>query len=65
MAGTTNKNSNPRFLDANEEPNLVLLPIRGYGKEPNGKYFVIFLGLFLIEFSSSQFYGTASFREPY
>ncbi|CAF4195383.1 unnamed protein product, partial [Adineta steineri] len=34
MASTASKLLNPRFLDANEEPNQVLLPIRGYAKEP-------------------------------
>ncbi|CAF1295646.1 unnamed protein product [Rotaria sordida] len=34
MASATNQSSNARFLDASEEPNQVLLPIRGYAKEP-------------------------------
>jgi hypothetical protein len=34
MASATGKNINSRFLDASEEPNQVLLPIRGYAKEP-------------------------------
>ena len=34
MAGATDKSLNARFLDASEEPNQVLLPIRGYAKEP-------------------------------
>jgi hypothetical protein len=34
MAGATSKTINERFLDAGEEPNQVLLPIRGYEKEP-------------------------------
>jgi hypothetical protein len=34
MATATDKGSNARFLDASEEPNQVLLPIRGYAKEP-------------------------------
>jgi hypothetical protein len=34
MASAADKSSNARFLDAGEEPNQVLLPIRGYAKEP-------------------------------
>ena len=34
MASSTGKNTNARFLDAGDEPNQVLLPIRGYAKEP-------------------------------
>ena len=34
MAGATDKSSNTRFLDASEEPNQLLLPIKGYAKEP-------------------------------
>ncbi|CAF2956895.1 unnamed protein product, partial [Rotaria sp. Silwood2] len=34
MAAATSQNSNARFLDANEEPHQVLLPIRGYANEP-------------------------------
>ena len=34
MAGATSKSSSSRYLDAGEEPNKVLLPIRGYAKEP-------------------------------
>jgi hypothetical protein len=34
MASATEKNTNPRFLDASEESNQVVLPIRGYAKEP-------------------------------
>ncbi|CAF2825906.1 unnamed protein product [Rotaria sp. Silwood2] len=34
MASAKNKDSNARFLDASEEPHQVLLPIRGYAKEP-------------------------------
>jgi hypothetical protein len=34
MASATDKNTNPRFLDVSEEPNRVLLPIRGYANEP-------------------------------
>jgi hypothetical protein len=34
MAGATSKPTNARFLDADEEPNQILLPIRGYEKEP-------------------------------
>ncbi|CAF1369533.1 unnamed protein product [Rotaria sp. Silwood1] len=34
MASATNEISNARFLDAREEPRRILLPIRGYAKEP-------------------------------
>jgi hypothetical protein len=34
MAGASSKDVSDRFLDASEEPNQVLLPIRGYAKEP-------------------------------
>ncbi|CAF0775594.1 unnamed protein product [Adineta ricciae] len=34
MASATGHNTNLRFLDVGEEPNQVLLPIRGYAKEP-------------------------------
>jgi hypothetical protein len=34
MASATEKSVNARFLDAKEEPSQVLLPIRGYAKEP-------------------------------
>ncbi|CAF4600638.1 unnamed protein product [Rotaria sp. Silwood2] len=34
MPTATNQKSNGRFLDANKEPHQVLLPIRGYAKEP-------------------------------
>ena len=34
MASATSEIINARFLDASEEPNQVLLPIRGYEKEP-------------------------------
>ncbi|CAM2710070.1 unnamed protein product [Rotaria socialis] len=34
MACSTDQHSNARFLDLNEEPHQVLLPIRGYAKEP-------------------------------
>ncbi|CAF3791786.1 unnamed protein product [Rotaria magnacalcarata] len=34
MANATNPNSNARFLDADQEPHQILLPIRGYAKEP-------------------------------
>ena len=35
MASATGHNINLRFLDVGEEPNQVLLPIRGYAKEPS------------------------------
>jgi hypothetical protein len=34
MASATDKGANARFLDASEEPNQALLPIKGYAKEP-------------------------------
>lgn len=34
MANATEKGASTRFLDANEEPNQTLLPIKGYAKEP-------------------------------
>ena len=34
MGNATERSVNARFLDVSEEPNQVLLPVKGYAKEP-------------------------------